>query len=77
MIDWTNIGTRIGYAIGAALDPLIGDRMRARARERYGACRVCDAPLSGPAPDPICKTCHAGEVIARGFSDGTGEGPSA
>ena len=77
VIDWTDIGTRIGDALGKVLDPLIGDRMRAAARARYGACRVCDAPLAGESPEHICETCHAGEVIAHGFGEGAGRVPDA
>lgn len=71
------LGTRIGEALGRLLDPIIGDRLRARYAATFGNCRVCDKPLGGASRDQVCETCHAGELLALGFAEGIEKGGDA
>jgi hypothetical protein len=70
VIDWNGLGAKLGAALGRALDPLMGDRIRASYAARFGVCRGCAAPLDGPSPTQRCANCHAAEVLARGLGGG-------
>lgn len=64
MTDWKKIGV-VGRAIANAIPESAKDRIRADYVKRFGKCRRCEAPLSGPSPDQICTTCHADEALGR------------
>ena len=67
-----SIARRIGEAIGRALEPLIGARVRAAYATKYGVCERCAAPLSGESPSRRCEACRAAEVLAAGLGGAGG-----
>jgi hypothetical protein len=67
----SGFGAAIGRGLAAMVDALgLGDAIRNHYAAKYGKCRVCGAPLGGESPEQICEPCHAGEILAKGFSDG-------
>lgn len=65
MTDWRKIGERLGRAVAALVPESAKKRVRASYVEKYGKCRRCEAPLSGPSPEQICETCHPDELLDR------------
>lgn len=67
---WKEIGEKLGRALAALVPDAARERIRASYAKKYGTCRRCEAPLSGPSPEQICEPCHTDELLERAAGGG-------